>query len=49
MKKTYIAPVCETIVINGEDIITASFNGEEVNLVDGGFGDQINLGEIDFN
>ena len=49
MKKTYNAPVCETIVMNGEDIITASFNGEEVNLVREEFGNQIDLGEIDFN
>lgn len=46
MKKTYNTPICEVIVIKGEDVITTSFDGEEIAFIGG---NQIDLGEIQFN
>lgn len=48
MKKIYNSPVCETVVINGADIITTSFSGSQIKLFEEGYGDAINLGEYDF-
>lgn len=48
MKKIYDSPICEIVVMNNADVITSSPNGNAINLFDHGYGNEINLGEYDF-
>ncbi len=45
MKETFTPPVCELIIFENEDVITASYLGQEI-YVDK-VGDEVDLPEID--